>query len=121
MKSEANKKTIKYDKSYSMTQQQNEFYEATVGAYLEKTYPGYWWVTHCEKGVMTVTCPSANKEYGFQFPISKLYSSGHIDLHEIMLAGGEILERHRLNRMRGDLEEIRHADRDLKGNMKHDV
>ena len=121
MKSEANKKTIRYDKSYQMTKEQNEWYEAQVGAYLEKTYPGYWWVTHCENGVLTVTCPSANKKMGFDIPLIKLCPMGKIDFHLIMLAGGEVLERHRLNRVRGNLEEINHAERDILGNMKHDV
>lgn len=120
MKSEANKNTIKFDPAYQMTVEQNEWYEAQIGACLEKNYRGYLWFVHVENGIVQVTCPSANKEYGFTISLRDLHDTGNLNLHKIMLAGGEILERHRLNRVRANHEVLANAPRNIKDNMYFD-
>lgn len=114
MKSEARKQKLHYEKA--LTQDRKDLIEGTVGAFLEKTYPGYMWWVHVEQRLLIVKCIFASKEMGFVCRADKLSEN----MHEIMLAGGEILERYRLSRNRVDTEMINNAPRNIKGDMLHD-
>lgn len=121
MKSEAGRKTVRYDKAYAMTPDQNEWYEAMIGSTLEQYYPGYVWFVHVEKGMVYITCPYINKEKGFVYSLQGLCKETPDKMrHMVMQAGGEILERYGVSRVRMNAEEINTAERDIKGNMIDD-
>lgn len=112
MKSEARKNKIRYDKASHMTQEQKDLVEAQAGAALEQAYPGYvWWLHVNHGGVLQVLCAFANKQYGVEIPLPRLSK------HLLIMLGGELLERMRLSRQRADLEHLRNADRNIKGDM----
>lgn len=72
---------------------------ASVGSTLEKMYPGWKWWVECilESGCVTVRNNSLNGEYGFTIPLPKLLNETDGD-KILMRAGGEILERYRMDR-----------------------
>lgn len=77
---------------------------------LNQHYPGYLWavnVNATEKGgVMFIKNFSVSYRYGYVLHIEKLDTK----LRKVVTAGGEILERARLNRGKWKEEELLHID-----------
>ena len=66
---------------------------------LHEAYPGHLWAVTCEgdKGIATVRNLNLSGEWGFVLHLKKQYSSSDLK-RQVLMAGGEVLERFRLNR-----------------------
>lgn len=77
---------------------------------LNSHYPGYLWAVNVNStatgGVMFIKNFSVSYRYGYTLHIEKLDNK----LRKVLMAGGEILERARLNRGRWLEEELKYID-----------
>lgn len=83
---------------------------------LTAAYPGHAWAVTCEgeKGIATVYNLALSGNWGFVLKLSNLYSSSEWK-KQIIMAGGELLERFRLRRGVVDHEAIAALDMDPLG------
>lgn len=83
---------------------------------LTAAYPGHAWAVTCEgeKGIATVYNLALSGNWGFVLKLSNLYSSSDWK-KQIIMAGGELLERFRLRRGIVDHEAIAALDMDPLG------
>ena len=93
--------------------------ERNVGQVLTRTYPGYIWFveTHPDGGVVYVRCMNLSGRWGFVLHINKIDN----DYKAVKNAGGEILERYRVSRVKKNSDEVMSANRDYAGNRKFDA
>jgi hypothetical protein len=77
----------------------NNQIEAHCGQILSKLYPGYRWYVEAKikAGIVTIQNQTLGGEKGYVLPISKVINETDGN-HLVMVAGGEILERHGLAR-----------------------
>lgn len=66
---------------------------------LHEAYPGHLWAVTCEgeKGIATVRNMMLSGQWGFVLKLSDLFSSSDMK-KQVVMAGGELLERYRLRR-----------------------
>ena len=85
----------------------------SVGAHLERLYPGWRWWVECrvEAGVVYVKNLDLSGEYGFVIHLARLAQDP--ELKTVMRAGGEVLERY--NQHRGQRPERLTVERDIAG------
>lgn len=69
-----------------------------IGELLNRHYPGYQWAVNCDhyQGVVRIRNMSLSGNYGFTLKLSDQYSASAFD-HDVVMAGGEILERYKLD------------------------
>lgn len=84
-----------------------------VGQELERHYPDWPWYVECRlpTGLIAVKNMALNGDYGFYLPIAGLINE--TDPKLVMRAGGEVLERYRLDR--GKMPELVDVERDFLG------
>ena len=77
----------------------NNQIEAHCGQILAKLYPGYRWYVDAKisAGIVTIQNQTLGGEQGYVLPISKVINETDGN-RLVMVAGGEILERHGLAR-----------------------
>lgn len=61
-------------------------------------YPGYMWGVNVRSGVAVIKCLNVSSLYGFILKYKDICHDAAFRKKEIIRAGGEILERARLNR-----------------------
>jgi hypothetical protein len=73
---------------------------------LNGRYPGYLWMVHVQwgQGIAIVRNLSVSAKYGYVLKLLTIWSSSELD-RQVDEAGGEILERFRLNRRGFDGDE----------------
>lgn len=83
---------------------------------LNSTFPGYLWAVHCQwkQGVCIIRNLSVSAKYGYVLHIQQIWSASELDRRAVQ-AGGEILERYRLNRRAFDGDEYDSAPTDMAG------
>jgi hypothetical protein len=115
MKSEARKKKVKW---FSMTDSQKQDWAMQIGDFLNTIYPGHLWAVAIEGGVAKVQDLTCSKTMGFQIKLSDIDTPDSFR-KQLMLAGGEILER--FNQPRGWLkpDAVLSAPRNIRGDMIH--
>jgi len=69
-----------------------------MGELLNKHYPGYQWAVNADHfhGIATIRNMSLSGQYGFTIKLDDQFSASDFD-RQVMLAGGEILERYKLD------------------------
>ncbi|MFA5387492.1 MAG: hypothetical protein WC322_03815 [Candidatus Paceibacterota bacterium] len=77
-----------------------------IGERLNARFPGYLWAVHCQwqQGIAIVRNLSVSAKYGYVIHILKVWSASEMD-RQADKAGGEILERYRLNRAGIDFDQ----------------
>jgi hypothetical protein len=108
MKSEARKKQVRY---WRMTQTQEIMIARKVVEHLLKCYPGYGWAAYVEGGMVDIWVQGLDSINSYKLNTLSLTP----EMKEVMRAGGEILERYRQSRVKGNQEEIFNAQRNIKG------
>ncbi len=85
---------------------------------LEKHYPGHKWgaCVDIKNGIATIRNADLSNEYGYLLHLADLDT----DLHCVMLAGGEFLERYGVKRGEHDKNETNNLVRDISGEAKYD-
>lgn len=86
---------------------------------LHKHYPGHLWAVTCENGLATVRNMYLSGQWGFVIKVGQQYSISAFD-KAIVRAGGELLERYRLQR--GAFRDDQYSDikTDIAGNLLAD-
>ncbi len=64
---------------------------------LHRTYPGYLWAAEIDGGFLTIRNLLLAGNWGFRVPLASMFSSSDWD-KQIIMAGGEVLERYRMTR-----------------------
>jgi len=107
------------DDSDIQAEMQSMAWSKRIAECLEKYFPGYMWAVHADakNNIATVQSMALSGEYGFYLHLDK------IDNHnkKIIHAGGEILERYRVNRSRMDEAQVLNLSRDLRGSAIGDL
>ena len=87
-----------------------------IGEALHAAYPGHLWAVTCEgeKGIATVRNLALIGNWGFVLKLSDLYSASDWK-KKVVMAGGEILERFRLQRGVADHASILELPTDFTG------
>ncbi len=116
MKSEAKRKTVRHSKSAKMTEAQKKKVCKDVAEVLVAAYPGYLWAVNMNHRMVSVKNLDLSGKWGFQLDYGKVGA----DMHKIVMAGGEILERYKMKRGWVDQDAIAMAKRDFTGAMIHD-
>lgn len=65
---------------------------------LFEKYPGYMWGVNVKSGVAVVKCLNVSSLYGYILKYKDIANDAGVRKREIIRAGGEILERAKLNR-----------------------
>lgn len=103
-----------------LEEQMNYELASVVGRYLHETYPGYLWRVNADikGGIVNILCHDISTEKGCTLMVRDLIDqeSARKLVHK---AGGEMLERAKLNRGRMIEDEVATASRDLRGNIKN--
>jgi len=104
-----------------------------VSEALMKFYPGYQWLVSAqfsacndewskpEGGIVSIQLAGQTGEQGYNLQMSAITEAGKQNLRPIMIAGGEILERYRLNRGKANQDQVRMAPKDFQGNLIGDI
>jgi len=85
-------------------------------------YPGHMWAVNVEsrQGVMKVYHLNTSGNKAFVLHLDGFYSASDLD-KKVKMAGGEILERHRMKRARLDEDEWLNLPTDFAGRYKPDM
>lgn len=88
---------------------------------LHLKYPGHLWAVTCEgsKGIATIRNLMLSGNYGVILKLPAIYSGSSFE-KDVIRAGGEILERYRLNRGRVDAAQYANLPTDFAGNIHFD-
>lgn len=83
---------------------------------LHAAYPGHLWAVTCEgeKGIATVRNLALSGEWGFVLHLKEIYSASAWK-KDIVMAGGELLERFNLSRGLANQEAIASIQNDFSG------
>jgi hypothetical protein len=86
-----------------------------VGDALNKAYPNWAWAVHANTvgGVVDIWNPALDMKYGFRLMISDINNDPA--LRCVLRAGGEMLERFKMNRGKFNLDDWMNAQRDVRG------
>lgn len=89
-----------------------------IGEYLMREYPGYLWRVNADirGGIVNIINGDVSYEYGCTLLVKNLFPAHEGEKH-VKKAGGEILERARLNRGKMLEHEVAEAKRDIRGNI----
>ena len=72
---------------------------------LERHYPGHFWLVGVNQSIIVIRNTLLSGEYGYVIPIPMIYSASYL-ADEVMRAGGEILERYRMQRAKMNMGAI---------------
>lgn len=88
---------------------------------LHRHYPGHCWAVTVEgsKGIATIRNLMLSGNYGVILKLPAIYSGSAFE-KDVIRAGGEILERYRLNRGRVDAAQYANLPTDFAGNIHFD-
>lgn len=86
------------------TPQEMELAKA-IGEHLFAIYPGHMWGVTVQGGVAVIKNLSLEGQYGFVLHCHKLVNNLPNLKHEVMKAGGDLLERFRIDRTKGGAEQ----------------
>jgi hypothetical protein len=92
----------------------------TMADKLHRCYPGHLWAVSVDKGLASVRNLALSGQWGFVIKLSPIYSATYFD-KLIMRAGGELLERYRVNRGLAHPEELAYLPTDFAGQHRHDT
>lgn len=92
---------------------------ARVGESLRNAYPGFRWAVTVTGGLARIRNLDLSGRWGFDIPMEKLNADPM--MKEIIMAGGEILERYRLARQGANTDCIDELPRWQTGEAKGDV
>lgn len=83
---------------------------------LHKQYPGHLWAVSVsgKTGMADIRNMALSGNWGYRLRIPEHYSASDWD-RQVMLAGGEILERYRVSRARANPEQLTHLPTDFAG------
>jgi hypothetical protein len=100
------------------SEMQSQNWARRIAECLERKYPGYMWAVHADarNNIAYIKSMAISGEYGYNLHLDK------IDAHNkrIIHAGGEILERHKLERSRMNEATLTGKVRDSRGNILGD-
>lgn len=79
----------------------------TIAEALHEAYPGQRWAITCdsETGIITIRNLWLSGTWGYLMKIKEIYSASQLR-HDVLVAGGEVMER--FNMMRGRFDESRY-------------
>lgn len=83
---------------------------------LHRQYPGHLWAVSVDgkQGIADVRNLALSGTWGFRLKLPAIYSASEFD-REVMRAGGELLERHRVARRKADPDQLNHLPTDFAG------
>lgn len=87
---------------------------------LMKHYPGYLWAANARGGIVDVILMDSMSNWGFTIKHLKSYSASALD-REVVMLGGELLERYRLKRGAADHDQIASSPVDIAGRMRPEM
>jgi hypothetical protein len=89
---------------------------------LHATYPGHFWAVSCDgkTGMADVRNLALSGNWGFRLKLENIYSASQFK-KDVLKAGGEILERYRLNRGRLNDDQLSDLPTDFAGRLKADM
>jgi len=85
---------------------------------LNRHYPGHYWRVECNirQGCINVFNMLLSGLYGFRLHLQGIYSASQVE-HDVMMAGGELLERYRLSRSRMNWDKLLALPTDFAGRL----
>jgi hypothetical protein len=85
---------------------------------LHRHYPGHAWSVDCNirQGMINVHNLFLSGMYGFRLKLHGAFSASQVE-HDVMMAGGELLERYRLTRGEFNVEKWCGLRTDFAGNL----
>jgi hypothetical protein len=92
----------------------------TVAEKLNKCYPGHLWATSIDGGRLIVKNLYLSGEWGFVIRLPDIYSISSLE-HDVMRAGGELLERYRQRRGAMSIGDIADLPTDFAGRHKPEL
>lgn len=94
----------------------------TMAEELHKAYPGHFWAVTCDTrtGFADVRNLALSGNWGFRIRLSGIYSSSGFK-RDVLKAGGEILERFRLQRGKLDDDQLSNLKTDFAGRLTADM
>lgn len=94
----------------------------TMAEALHAAYPGHFWAVSCDgkTGFADVRNLALSGNYGFRIRLSGIYSASGFK-RDVLKAGGEILERFRMDRSRLNEDQLSGAQQDFAGRLKADL
>lgn len=89
---------------------------------LHAAYPGHFWAVSCDgkTGMADVRNLALSGNWGFRLKLKNIYSASQFK-KDVLTAGGEILERYRLNRGRLNDDQLSDRPTDFAGRLKADL
>jgi len=93
-----------------------------AGRVLKTHYPGYIWGVQAEEeqGICNILLISATAKYGYRLKLNEVYSATSFE-HDVMIAGGELLERYKLSRSKLKPDQYFNARVDARGDLIGDI
>lgn len=93
----------------------------TMAETLHAAYPGHFWAVNCDgkTGMADVRNLALSGNWGFRLKLGGIYSASQFK-HDVIKAGGEILERFRLSRGSRDDDQLINLPVDFAGRVKGD-
>lgn len=82
---------------------------------LMRLYPGYNWRVLVNNGLADIRCTNLSGKLGFIIKLPSVYSASELD-RLVMRAGGEILERYKVNRGKLQEDKLIELPKDFSGN-----
>jgi hypothetical protein len=89
---------------------------------LHAAYPGHMWAVACDGqiGFADVRNLALSGNWGFRIKLDEIYSGSNFK-HRVLMAGGELLERYRLNRGKFNQDQYQGLQTDFAGRFKADL
>ena len=94
----------------------------TMAEALHAAYPGHFWAVSCDgkTGMADVRNLALSGNWGFRIKLSGIYSASQFK-KDVVKAGGEILERFKLNRGRLNDDQLSDRPTDFAGRLTADM
>jgi hypothetical protein len=94
----------------------------TMAAALHAHYPGHLWAVACDGqiGFADVRNLALSGTWGFRIRLSKMYSASAFE-KQVVMAGGELLERYKLKRGRLNEDHLLSLKADFAGRLTADL
>lgn len=89
---------------------------------LHNAYPGHLWAVNCsgQTGMADIRNLALSGQWGFRLRLTDIYSASAFR-KDVVMAGGELLERYRLSRGRLDIDQYSNLHGDFAGRLKADM
>lgn len=93
--------------------------EKEICEILNRTYPGYSWHVTVHRMIGDIKCANLSSKMGVRTDLLSAYSASELK-RQIVMAGGELLERYRQSRRKIGIEDMMAHPTDFKGDMAYD-